>query len=86
MNHSNKGWTVAATINHLAHTNGVESFWALFKRAFHRMSIKHLNRYVNQFAGRHNIRELDTIEQMKSIAQGMVGKRCKLEDLIAKTR
>ncbi len=86
--HSSKEWTLATTINHLAHTNGVESFWAVFKRAFHgtyhRMSVKHLNRYVNQFAGKHNIRELDTIDQMKSIVQGMVGKRCKFEDLIAK--
>lgn len=83
VNHSNKEWTIATTINHLAHTNGVESFWALFERAFHRMSVKHLNRYVNQFAGKHNIREVDTVEQMKSIARGMVGKQIKYKNLVA---
>ena len=44
------------------HTNGVESFWSMLKRAhkgtFHRLSAKHLQRYVNEFAGRHNIRVL----------------------------
>lgn len=39
------------------------------------MSEKHLRRYVTEFAGRHNVRDLDTIEQMKSVAKGMVGKK-----------
>lgn len=77
----------ATIINHLAHTNGAESFWTVLKRAFpstyHRMSIEHLNRYANQFTGKHNIREQDTIDQTKAIVQGMVGKRCKFEDLTA---
>ena len=37
------------------HTNGVESFWSMFKRAkkgtFHKLSPKHLNRYVQEFRG-----------------------------------
>lgn len=41
-----------------AHTNGVESFWALLTRGYqgtyHQMSVKHLNRYVHEFSGRHN--------------------------------
>ena len=57
------------------HTNDVESFWALFKRGFHdtyhTMTEKHLERYVKEFAGRHNIRELDTDEQVKSIVRSM---------------
>ena len=44
------------------HTNGVESFWSMLKRAhkgtFHRLSAKHLQRYVSEFVGRHNMREL----------------------------
>lgn len=70
-----------------AHTNGIESFWALMKRGYHgtyhHWSKKHLDRYVREFSGRHNIREQDTIKQMASVAKGMVGKRLKYRELIA---
>ena len=69
------------------HTNGIESFWATFKRAqkgvYHKFSTKHLHRYVKDFVGRHNFRELDTLEQMAAIAQGMSGKRLRYKTLIA---
>ena len=52
---------------------------------FHRLSAKHLNRYVQEFAGRHNIRDLDTLKQMAVLARGFVGKRLKYADLIATT-
>ena len=61
------------------HTNGIESFWAMLKRAhkgtFHKMSPKHLQRYVNEFSGRHNMRDLDTVAQMETIVAAMIGKR-----------
>lgn len=69
------------------HTNGVESFWSTLKRAhkgtFHQMSPKHLGRYVNEFAEKHNVRELDTIEQMRNIAHGMEGKKLEYAKLIS---
>ena len=70
-----------------AHTNGIESFWSMLKRGyigtFHQMSEKHLQRYVTEFAGRHNARPLGTIDQMRRIVRGMVGRRLRYADLIA---
>ena len=69
------------------HTNGVESFWSMLKRGYvgvyHRLSPKHLQRYVNEFAGRHNLRDLDTIDQMNRVVAGLVGKRLLYRDLTA---
>ena len=82
VNHSAKRY-----VDGMAHTNGIESFWATLKRGyhgtFHQVSTKHLHRYVNEFAGRHNIREADTIEQMAFLAQGVVGKRLPYKELVA---
>ena len=60
-----------------AHTNGIESFWSMLKRGYmgtyHRMSPKHLDRYVQEFSGRHNQRSRDTIEQMRRAPAGWSG-------------
>ena len=81
VNHSVKEY-----VNGQAHTNGIESFWALLKRGYygtsHKMSAKHLPRYVNEFASRHNIREQDTVDQMALIAKGFIGKRLRYQDLV----
>ena len=73
-------------VNGAVHVNGMESHWALLKRGFvgmyHQMSVKHLWRYVNEFAGRHNLRPLDTIDQMGLMAASMDGKRLNYADLI----
>lgn len=70
-----------------AHTNGIESFWSMLKRGYmgvyHYMSPKHLQRYVNAFAGKHNIRDMDTIDQMKETAGKMIGKRLRYRDLVS---
>ena len=69
------------------HTNGIESFWAMFKRAhkgtFHKMSDKHLQRYVTEFVSHHNNRLRDTIDIMAEIVRGMSGRRLCYGDLIA---
>ena len=84
--HSSVRHSVREYVKGQAHTNGIESFWAMLKRGYygtyHRMSEKHLQRYVNEFSGRHNIRSLDTIDQMTSVAKGMDGKRLRYQDLL----
>jgi hypothetical protein len=43
------------------HTNSIEGFWFLFKRgligSFHKVSVKHLGRYLNEFEFRFNHRK-----------------------------
>ena len=79
--------SVAEYVNGKIHTNGIESFWSMLKRAhkgvYHKMSPKHLQRYIDEFAGRHNLREGNTIEQMQSVVTKMVGKSLMYQDLIA---
>lgn len=85
VNHS-----IGEYVNGMAHTNGIESFWAMLKRGYmgtyHRMSEKHLRRYVAEFEGRHNQREADTRSQMVSMSRGVDGKRLRYKDLVAGNR
>ena len=84
--HESVRHSVGEYVRDMAHTNGIESFWATLKRAhkgvYHKISVKHLQRYVDEFAGRPGVRELDTIDQMQSVVAGMVGKRLPYHDLI----
>ncbi len=83
--HASVRHSVREYVKGQAHTNGIESFWAMLKRGYygtyHRMSEKHLQRYVNEFSGRHNIRSLDTIDQMGQVVRGMEGKRLRYREL-----
>ena len=36
---------------------------------FHKLSPKHLERYVNEFAGKNNVRDLYTIDQMRHLVR-----------------
>ena len=82
-----------ATVNHsarqyvdgMAHTNGIESFWCTLKKAYHGtyhwFSHRHLDRYVGQFVGKHNMRDMHTGEQMGALVDGMVRRRIRYADL-----
>lgn len=69
------------------HINGIESFWSLLKRGYygthHYMSPKHLQRYVSEFAARQSVRKLNTIDIMRIIGKGMIGRQLKYKELIA---
>ena len=50
---------------------------------FHKISPKHLNRHVTAFAGKHNLREIDTSDRLAEIAIRLDGKQLRYRDLIA---
>ncbi len=70
-----------------AHTNGAESFWSYLKRGYygicHKMSPKHLQKYVEEFSARQNVRALDTMVQIDSTICGLFGKRFNYTDLVS---
>ena len=85
--HESVRHSVGEYVDGMAHTNGIESFWSMLKRAhkgvYHKISAKHLQRYVDEFAGRHGVRERDTLDQMQAVVAGMVGKRLMYCELVS---
>ena len=83
--HESVKHSVGEYVRGMAHTNGLESHWAMLQRGYvgiyHKMSPKHLWRYINEFAGRHNQRPMNTIDQMRLMVSGMNGKRLKYQEL-----
>lgn len=86
-NHEAVNHSVSQYVDGQAHTNGLESFWSLLKRAYHgthhHFSPKHIQRYVDEMATRQSLRERDTTDLMGEFAARMVGKRLTFEDLTA---
>lgn len=84
--HISVNHSVGEFVNGMASINGIESFWSILKRGYigthHCMSRKHLDRYVGEFAGRHNDRSSHTINQMVNMANSMVGKKLKYKKLV----
>ena len=69
------------TVNHqvwyvdgLYHTNSVESFWALLKRGivgqYHKVSVRHLPKYITEFCFRHNNRDIDNLFEV-TVGKGL---------------
>jgi hypothetical protein len=63
--------------------------WAVLKRGltgvYHQVSVKHLGRYVDEFAFRLNEGDVkrNTLERMNSLIQAVAGKRITYKELTA---
>ena len=86
-NHESVRHSLGEYVSDNASTNSIKSKWALMKRGilgvYHHISPKHTHRYVAEFAGRHNARPYDTLDQIKMLVRGMDKKRLRYEYLIA---
>ena len=84
VNHSAKQY-----VDGMAHTNGIESVWAVLKRGYygtyHHGNMKHTHRYVNEFTFRLNDGgvQRDTVDRIASLSQALCGKRLRYQDLVA---
>lgn len=70
-----------------AHTNAIESFWALLKRGhygvFHHFSVKHLHRYLKEFEARWNMSKFNGSNRVDLMLESSPGLRLTYESLIA---
>lgn len=77
-------------VDGMAHTNGIESVWAVLKRGiegtFHQVSVKHLDRYVGEFTFRLNEGncQVDTKDRMAALFGAMPGKTITYRELTQK--
>ena len=85
-NHESVRHSVGEYVRGQAHVNGMESFWSMVRRGYdgvyHHISEDHLHRYINEFAGRHNVRSVDAIDMMGTVAENMIGQRLTYQALI----
>jgi transposase-like protein len=67
-------------VNGMAHTNGIESVWAVLKRGYygtyHNFSTKHLPRYLDEFSFRLNDGncEVPSMDRVDALIRGTIGK------------
>jgi len=85
VNHSTRKF-----VNGEAHTNSIESVWALLKRGyhgtFHHFSDKHIERYVNEFVFRLNQGniKIHTWDRIESMLTGGFDRRLTYKRLVGK--
>lgn len=85
--HESINHSVGEYVRGRAHTNGIESFWALLKRGyfgiFHHFSWKHLHRYLAEFEARWSMRDAEEDDRMDFILESVAGSRLTYKALIA---
>ena len=88
--HATVKHSVKEYVNGMAHINGMEFFRSLPKHGYdgiyHKMSPKYLQRYENEFQGRHNSRNLDAEKQTEQTQSGLLGKDITDKRLTRKTK
>jgi transposase-like protein len=71
------------------HTNGIENFWSLLKRAIKGTYVSvepfHLTRYLEEETFRFNTRKSDDAGRFNSVVGGITGKRLTYNELIGGT-
>lgn len=83
VNHSIKEF-----VNGMAHTNGIESVWALLKRGYHgvyhHFTKKHLQRYISEFSFRLNEGKckIPSMARIDSLFEKTIGKTLTYNELI----
>src|SRR5439155_3992505 len=75
-----------AYVDGRVHTNTLENFWCLLKRAIHGtyVSVKpfHLFRYLDEETFRYNLRKLTDAERFLAVLRQIVGRRMTYKELI----
>ena len=80
-NHQSVNHSAKEYVYRMAHTNGIESVWAVMKRGFmgvyHHWSFKHTDRYASEFTFRLNEGNVqyDTMDRIGSLVDGSFDKR-----------
>jgi len=80
-NHLSVNHSAKEFVNGMAHTNSIESVWALLKRGyygtFHHFDMKHTQRYVNEFAFRLNEGncKIESMTRIDALLKNTNGKR-----------
>ena len=85
--HETVSHTTGQYVSGDATTNRAESFNSQIKATYatyRHISPKYLPLYLREVVGRHNIRGMDTLDQMRYLASGMMKKRLTHRDLVSR--
>ncbi|MBI2851108.1 MAG: IS1595 family transposase [Chloroflexi bacterium] len=78
-----------AYVNGHVHTNGIENFWSLLKRAIRGTYVNiepaHLFRYLDEETFRFNTHKTDDADRFQGVVSGITGKRLTYNELIGGT-
>ena len=86
--HQTVNHSIGEYVRGQAHTNGLESFWALLKRGyigtFHHFTWKHLHRYLAEFSARYNLGKTKGGWRVDTMLSATPGLRLTYDELIEK--